>query len=250
VVTGASRGIGRAIAERLAADGALVAVHYGSNQVAAEETVARIARAGGNAFAIRAGLGDDQGVDALFGGLDEGLSGRALDILVNNAAVPPAGPIESSTPEEFDRLFAVNVKAPFFIIQRAIPRMSGRGRIITISSVATRVAIPTQTSFAMAKGAVETMSLTLANELGARGITVNAVAPGTTKTDANAAVFEQPPGTEAYLASMTALDRLGRADDVADAVAFLASDDGRWVTGHVLDVSGGMHLGPRAPSRT
>lgn len=245
LVTGASGGIGRAIAQRLAADGALVAVHYGSNQAAATETIARIHQDGGSAFAVQADLADDHGVDALFAGLDSNLSGRGLDILVNNAAAPPAGPIRTSTPEEFDRLFAVNVKAPFFIIQQAIPRLRDGGRIITISSVATRVANPTQTSFAMTKGAVETMSFTLANELGARGITVNAVAPGATKTDVNAAVFDDLPVPEAYLAEMTALGRLGQAQDIADAVAFLASDDGRWVTGQVLDVSGGIHLGLR-----
>jgi 3-oxoacyl-[acyl-carrier protein] reductase len=245
LVTGASRGIGRAIAERFAADGAVVAAHYGSNEAGANETVVRIEQAGGSAFAVGAELGVDGDVDALFAGLDRGLSGRPLDILVNNAAAAPAGPIETNTAEDFDRLFAVNVKAPFFIIQRALPQMRDGGRIITISSVATRVANPTQTAFAMTKAAVETMGFTLANQLGTRGITVNTVAPGATKTDANVALFDAP-GTEAYFAAMTALDRLGRAEDVADAVAFLASDDGRWITGQVLDVTGGLYLGPRA----
>jgi 3-oxoacyl-[acyl-carrier protein] reductase len=244
VVTGASRGIGRAIAERLAADGAKVAVHYGTGEAAAKETVARIERDGGRAFPVRAELGTAGDVDALFAGLERGLAGQPLDILVNNAAAAPAGPIEADTPERFDHLFAVNVKAPYFIIQRAIPRMSDGGRIITLSSVVTRAANPGQTSFAMTKGAVETMSLTLANALGPRGITVNAVAPGATRTETNAAWFEAP-GTEEFLAGMTALDRLGRAEDVVGVVAFLASEDGRWVTGQVLDASGGLHLGVR-----
>ena len=244
LVTGASRGIGRAIARRLAADGAEVAVHYGGNRTAADETVAAIEAAGGRAFAVRAELGVDGDVDTLMAGLERGLAGRGLDVLVNNAAAPPAGPIGTDTPERFDHLFAVNVKAPYFLVQRALPLLRDGGRIITLTSVATRVANPGQTSFAMGKGALETMTLTLAAALGTRGITVNAVAPGATRTDVNAAVFEAP-GLAEFITGQTALDRLGRADDVADVVAFLASDDARWITGQVLDASGGIHLGLR-----
>ncbi|MEV0825048.1 SDR family oxidoreductase [Nonomuraea rubra] len=245
VVTGASRGIGRAIALRLAADGANVAVHYGGSESGANETVAMIEKAGGHAFAVRAELGTAGDVDTLFTGLERGLAGRGLDILVNNAAALPAGPIETDTPEQFDRLFAVNVKAPYFIIQRALPLLRDGGRIITLTSAAARMALPGQTSFAMGKGALETMTLTLASALGVRGITVNAVAPGATKTDVNVPVFEAP-GVEELITGQTALNRLGRAEDVADAVAFLASDDGRWITGQVLDASGGLHLGARS----
>ncbi|MFB4283996.1 MULTISPECIES: SDR family oxidoreductase [unclassified Nonomuraea] len=245
VVTGASRGIGRAIALRLAADGADVAVHYGGSESGANETVAMIEKAGGHAFAVRAELGTSGDVDTLFTGLERGLAGRGLDILVNNAAALPAGPIETDTPEQFDRLFAVNVKAPYFIIQRALPLLRDGGRIITLTSVAARMALPGQTSFAMGKGALETMTLTLASALGIRGITVNAVAPGATKTDVNVPVFEAP-GVEELITGQTALNRLGRAEDVADAVAFLTSDDGRWITGQVIDASGGLHLGARS----
>ncbi|WP_049578421.1 SDR family oxidoreductase [Streptomyces sp. SBT349] len=244
VVTGASRGIGRAIAQRLAADGAEIAVHYGSGESAAKETVAGIEKAGGRAFAVRAELGTAGDVDTLVTAVERGLAGRPLDILVNNAAALPAGPIETDTPEQFDRLFAVNVKAPYFLIQRALPLLRDGGRIITLTSVAARMALPGQTSFAMGKGALETMTLTLASALGTRGITVNAVAPGATKTDVNVPVFEAP-GVEELITGQTALDRLGRAEDVADAVAFLASDDGRWITGQILDASGGLHLGAR-----
>lgn len=243
VVTGASRGIGRAIAQRLAADGAEVAVHYGTGEAAADETVAAIRAAGGRAFAVRAELGVAGDVDTLMAGLAHGSAG--LDILVNNAAAPPAGPIGTDTPERFDHLFAVNVKAPYFLVQRVLPLMREGGRIINVSSVATRVANPGQTSFAMGKAALETMTFTLAGALGSRGITVNAVAPGATRTTDNAAVFEAP-GLAEFITGQTALDRLGRADDVADVVAFLASDDARWITGQVLDASGGLHLGLRA----
>ncbi|WP_331772065.1 SDR family oxidoreductase (plasmid) [Embleya sp. NBC_00888] len=245
LVTGASRGIGRAIAARLAAKGAMVAVHFGTDEDGAKATVEEIERGGGTAFAVGAELGGDDDVETLFAGVEAGLGGRPLDILVNNAAAPPAGPMGVTTRAEFDRLFAVNVRAPYFIIQRALPLLRDGGRIVTISSVATRMANPGQTSFAMTKGAVETMGMTLANELGTRGITVNAVAPGATRTASNTSVFEAP-GLAELIAASTALDRLGGPDDVADVVVFLASDAARWITGQVIDASGGLFLGPRA----
>jgi 3-oxoacyl-[acyl-carrier protein] reductase len=237
-VTGSSRGIGRAIAERLAADGVEVAVHYHRDKAGAEETLARI----GRGFVVGAELGVPGDVENLISQLEADLAGRPLDILVNNAAVLPAGPIETDTVEAFDRLFAVNVRAPYFLTQRVLPLLRDGGRIISISSVATRIAIPAQTSFAMSKGALETMTLALAQAAGTRGITVNAVAPGATATPVNAALFETPGLTES-LTDLTALGRLGQADDVAAVVAFLASDDARWITGQVLDASGGLHLG-------
>ena len=167
-------------------------VHFGTDKDGATATVDEIERAGGTAFAVGAELGVDGDVETLFAGVEAGLAGRPLDILVNNAAAAPAGPLGATTRAEFDHLFAVNVRAPYFIIQRALPLLRDGGRIITISSVATRMANPTQTSFAMTKGAVETMSMTLANELGARGITVNAVAPGATRTATNGSSFEAP----------------------------------------------------------
>src|SRR5690606_23254574 len=135
--------------------------------------------------AVEAELGVDDDVETLFAGVEASLAGRSLDILVNNAAAAPAGPLGVTTRTEVDHLFAVNVRAPYFVIQRALPLLRDGGRIVTISSVATRMANPSQTSFAMTKGAIETMSMTLANELGARGITVNAVAPGATRTATN-----------------------------------------------------------------
>jgi 3-oxoacyl-[acyl-carrier protein] reductase len=242
LVTGASRGIGRGIAERLAADGAVVAVHYASNEAAAKGTVAVIEHAGGRAFPVRAELGRDGAVDALFASLEERLGGQPLDILVNNAAGPVGGRIAEATPEAFDEIFAINVRAPFFVIQRALPLLRDGGRIVTISSVATRLAATHQTSYATTKAAIEVMSLALANELGSRGITVNAVRSGTTE-HADTPVY-QDPAFRAALIDMTALERLGSPADIAGVVAFLASDDGRWITGQVLDASGGQFLGP------
>lgn len=244
LVTGASRGIGRSIAQRLAGAGARVAVHYGEDEVAAQQTVDEVTRAGGSAFSVRASLGSPGDVDELFAGLEAGLDGAGLDIVVNNAAAPPAGPMGVTTEEQFDRLFAVNVRAPYFIIQRALPLLRDFGRIITISSVAVRMANGSQTSFAMTKGAVETMTMTLANVVGTRGITVNAVAPGATRTSTNQGVFASAD-VVGPIVRYTALDRLGEAEDVAEVVRFLASDGARWVTGQVIDASGGLFLGPR-----
>ncbi|MEV0749229.1 SDR family oxidoreductase [Streptomyces sp. NBC_01220] len=244
LVTGASRGIGRAVAARLAAERVMVLVHFGTDADGAAATVEEVERAGGTALAVRAELGVDDDAETLFAGVEDALAGRPLDVLVNNAAAPPAGPLGTTTRAQFDHLFAVNVRAPYFIIERALQLMPEGGRIITISSVATRMAHSAQTSFAMTKAAVETMSRTLANQLGARGITVNAVAPGVTRTPANGAVFDVPGLTE-QITAMTALDRLGGPDDVADVVAFLASGAARWVTGQVIDASGGLFLGPR-----
>lgn len=239
LVTGGSRGIGRAIAQRLAADGALVAVHYGTDEDAAKETVASIERRGGHAFAVRAELGVPGDVDTLFAGLGD----RPLDILVNNAAVS-AGSIESTTPEEFDRVFAVNVKAPFFIVQRALTRLTDGGRIINISSADTRIAITHELAYSMTKGALNVFGRTLANQVGLRGITVNTVAPGVTDTGKIDYILENP-AILAAMKSSTALDRIGQPDDIADIVAFLASDDARWITGHLIDATGGTLLGPR-----
>jgi 3-oxoacyl-[acyl-carrier protein] reductase len=246
LVTGASRGIGRAIAERLAADGALVAVHYGSNETAARETVGAIEKAGGQAFAVRADLAETAELDALFAGLQNGLAGRPLDVLVNNAAVTDyTATIEGATPEAFDRLFAVNVRAPLFVIQRALPLMPDGGRIVNVSSGVTWFAIP-EVVYGMSKGALNVLTRSLAQTQGRRGITVNTVSPGITETDMNGWLTESPEAAR-QVAGMIALGRHGQPADIADAVAFFASDDGRWVTGQTLEVNGGLLLGPPAP---
>jgi NAD(P)-dependent dehydrogenase (short-subunit alcohol dehydrogenase family) len=247
LVTGASRGIGRAIALRLAADGARVAVHYGADGAAAKETVRLIEGAGGQAYLVPATFGTPDGVDRLFAGLTEGLAGAGLDILVNNAGIPSMSPIGDVTPEELERLLAVNVVAPFFVTKRALPLLNDGARIINIGSTATRIAVSTQIGYTMTKAALEAMAASLANELGGRGITVNTVAPGPVLTDMTA-VHTADPAAVAGLTAITALGRLGEPSDVADAVGFLAGPAGRWVTGHTLDVSGGTFLGPVIPA--
>jgi NAD(P)-dependent dehydrogenase (short-subunit alcohol dehydrogenase family) len=243
LVTGASRGIGKAIALRLAADGATVAVHYARNDEAAGETLREIQQAGGQAFAVRAELGVDNDVHTLFTALERGLDGRPLDILVNNAAMQAAGPIDKTTPADFDLMYAINVKAPFFITQRALALMPDGGRIINISSAVTRIALP-ELAYAMTKGAIDAFSHTLAQDVGMRGITVNTVAPGPTATESQAWMVSSPD-MEARMAAGNALNRVGRPADIADVVGFLASHDARWVTGQILDATGGCFLGPR-----
>jgi NAD(P)-dependent dehydrogenase (short-subunit alcohol dehydrogenase family)/2-polyprenyl-6-methoxyphenol hydroxylase-like FAD-dependent oxidoreductase len=244
LVTGASRGMGRATALRLAADGALVAVHYNENAAAAEEVVERIEKDGGRAFTVQAELGVRGDVHQLFLGLEEGLRERTgearLDILVNNAGVMGGLAPEDTTPEAFDHIFAVNARAPFFLIQRSLRIMRDGGRIINISSGLTRVANPQEIAYAMSKGAVEQLAHHFAKLLGLRGITVNSVAPGITRNDNP--VFGIPEVVE-QMAALSAFGRVGEPEDVADVVAFLASDASRWITGAFVDATGGTLLG-------
>ncbi|MEV0604417.1 SDR family oxidoreductase [Streptomyces sp. NPDC050315] len=244
LVTGSSRGMGRATAVRLAREGALVAVHYTSNKEAAAETVAAIETEGGRAFTVRAELGVPGDVHELFLALEAGLKERTgstdLDILVNNAGEMGGVSVEDTTPEKFDRLVAVNAKAPFFLIKRALKNMPDGGRIINISSGLTHFANPEEIAYAMTKGAVEQLALHFAKLLGPRNITVNSVAPGITRN--GNPVFDIPEAVE-QMAQLSAFNRVGEPEDVADVVTFLATDDARWVTGAFLDASGGTLLG-------
>ncbi|GHE66415.1 SDR family oxidoreductase [Streptomyces thermocarboxydus] len=244
LVSGSSRGIGRATALRLARDGALVAVHCSGNRAAAEETVAAVEKDGGRAFSVVAELGVPGDVHELFLALERELKERTgtttLDILVNNAGVMGGVDPEELTPEQFDRLWAVNAKAPYFLVQRALAHLPDGGRIINISSGLTRVANPQEIAYAMTKGAVDQLTLHFAKHLGPRGITVNSVGPGI--TDNGSAVFSDPEAVAA-MAGYSVFNRVGEARDIADVVAFLASDDSRWITGSYLDASGGTLLG-------
>ncbi|GGV13409.1 short-chain dehydrogenase [Streptomyces filipinensis] len=243
LVTGGSRGIGRAVALRLAAEGALVAIHYGGNDDAAKETVTRIEEAGGRAFTIQARFGEEGAVDKVFEGLVAGLTGRGLDILVNNAGISSTSSISQVSADEWDRLLAVNVTAPFFVIQRALPLLNDGGRVVNVGSTASRFAVSTQIGYTVTKAAVESLAPSLANELGRRGITVNTVAPGAVRTDLTAG-YTSIPEVVAGLEAITALGRLGEPEDVADVVGFLVGPGGRWITGRTIDVSGGTYLGP------
>ncbi|MYT74276.1 MULTISPECIES: SDR family oxidoreductase [unclassified Streptomyces] len=244
LVTGSSRGIGRATAIRLAREGALVAVHCSSNREAADETVAAIEKEGGRGFSVLAELGVPGDVHGLFLALERELKERTgsatLDILVNNAGVMGGVAPEDLTPEAFDRLFAVNAKAPYFLVQRALDNLPDGGRIINISSGLTRVANPQEVAYAMTKGAIDQLTLHFAKHLGPRGITVNSVGPGI--TDNGTPVFDDPEAVAA-MADYSVFGRVGETRDIADVVAFLAGDDSRWITGSYLDASGGTLLG-------
>ncbi|MFK8849005.1 glucose 1-dehydrogenase [Streptomyces sp. Ac-502] len=242
LVTGGSRGIGRAIAERLGRDGALVAVHYGRDEAAAKETVTAIEEAGGQAFALRAELGVPGDAAALWSAFDAQTEG--LDILVNNAGIDGRRePLPGVTEEDFDRVFAVNTKAPFFVTQLGLARLRDGGRIINISTVLTRgAASPELIAYSMTKGALDVFTSTLAKDLGPRGITVNAVAPGVIDTDMNAAWLRDDPEAWRTSAEISPLGRVGEPRDIGDIVAFLASDDSRWITGQWVDATGGALL--------
>ncbi|WP_406201521.1 SDR family oxidoreductase [Streptomyces europaeiscabiei] len=245
LVTGASRGIGRAIARRLAREGALTAVHYGSNEQAAQHTLKLITQDGGQAFAVHAELGVPGDIETLYTHMEDTLArqhkGPELDILVNNAAISGSARIHDVTPELFDRLFAVNTRSPLFLVQRGLKNLRDGGRIINISSAATRIAYPESLIYSMTKGALNTLTLALAKELGPRNITVNTINPGYIETDMNKHK-RQTPQTTAHLAAHSTHNRIGQPDDIADITAFLASDASRWITGQHLDASGGTHL--------
>ncbi|WP_231948819.1 SDR family oxidoreductase [Jiangella alkaliphila] len=242
LVTGGGRGIGQAISRRLAAEGAHVVVHYGANQEAAQATATSIRQAGGRADILGATLGGhdiEQDAAALWAGFDA-ISDR-LDVLVNNAGIADGrGTIDDVEFDSLARLLAVNTLAPFFVTKLALPRISDGGRIVNVSTHLTRgAAQPDLIGYAMTKGAIDVFTATLGKQLGERGITVNAVAPGVVDTDMNAAWLDH---ARDMVAMQSPLGRVAQPSDIGDVVAFLASDDSRWVTGQHIDTSGGALL--------
>lgn len=244
LVTGGSRGIGRAIAETLAGQGALVAVHYGKNQKAADDTVAAIKSAGGDAFAVQAELTETGAASKLFAVVDAELTRRTgttkFDILINNAGIAPFVGFADTTEAVMDEIYAVNVKALYFITQEAVKRLNDGGRIVSTTSIVSRLPFPAVAPYSILKAPVDNLTKLLAVELGPRGINVNAVAPGVIATDM--AEFVHSPEGKAMTLSKQALQRIGQAQDVADVVAFLAGPASRWVTGEIIEVGGGTGL--------
>lgn len=245
LVTGASRGIGRGIALRLAREGAIVAVHYGQREKEAASVVDEILQHGGFAFTIGANLTTQDGIRDLYTTFDEELQKRIgenqFDILVNNAGIGQILTLEEATEESVDEVLNINVKAPLFVTQHALSRLRDGGRIINISSLVTRAASPSVFTYSVSKGAINTFTLALARELGSRNITVNAILPGIINTEMNAGTLQNPDGQK-YAAGLSVFNRWGEPDDVADIAAFLASEESRWITGQLIDASGGSHL--------
>lgn len=239
VVTGASRGIGAAIAQRLAADGAELVLHYGSGRAEAQALAASLRDAGHKAHLLQADLaaidGGQQFVQRL-----AALQLPRIDVLVNNAGVALFAGLDGTSAEEFEKLVSVNMRSLFFVTQGVVPLMPNGGRIVNIGTAATRIAFPGITAYSASKGFVDALTLQLAAELGARGITVNAVAPGAIDTRMGAWIHG--PGGKETLAQVQALPGVGQPEHVAGVVAFLAGPDGAWTTGQVVDASGGTKL--------
>jgi 3-oxoacyl-[acyl-carrier protein] reductase len=234
LVTGASRGIGRASALALARQGAEVLIHYSSGEKEADDFAH-----GGKAQKVGADLRAADGPHKLAAAVRE-IVGKQLDILVANAGISKAASIEDTTVEDFDNLFAVNVRAPYFLVQQLLPVLGEGSSVVLLSSLAAHSAVGVLSAYAATKGAVDTLVKHFASALGERGIRVNAVAPGVVATDMSN--FTKTDAGRDITLGMQALKRIAQPDDIAGAVAFLASDAARWVTGDTLHVDGGSRL--------
>src|SRR4030081_401077 len=246
LVTGASRGIGRATASALAEAGAHVLVHYGRSVQGAESLIADIRSKEGRADAIRADLGTPE-APILLAKEVRSIVGERLDVLVSNAGISKSATIKDHTVEDFDNLFATIVRSPFFLVQQLLPVLGEGSNIIVISSIGAYAVLgkpglenPSILAYASTKGALETLAKNWAAILGPRGIRVNAIAPGAIDTDMSN-LRKTEAGREMTL-GMQALKRIGKPEDVADVVAFLASDAARWITGASIPVDGGSKL--------
>jgi 3-oxoacyl-[acyl-carrier protein] reductase len=239
LVTGASRGIGRATALALAKAGAQVLVHYNGGEKEATAVVAEIRKAGGKADKVTADLRASDGPHALAERV-RAIVGDRLDILVASAGIAKAGTIEETTVEDFDALFAVNVRAPYFLLQQLLPVMCKGSSVVLLSSLAAHASVGTLSAYAATKGAIDTLVKHFAAALGERGIRVNAVAPGVVPTDMSS--FAKTDAGRKFTLGIQALKRMAQPDDIGAAIVFLASDEARWITGDTLRVDGGSKL--------
>jgi 3-oxoacyl-[acyl-carrier protein] reductase len=241
VVTGASKGIGAAIAKRLAADGAQVVVNYSSSREAAEKVVSDIAKAGGKAVAIGGSVANEADIDKLFAETNKIFS--KVDILVNNAGIYSFSPLEQVTAEDYKRQYDTNVLGLLLTTKAALPHFPAEGgSVVNISSIASTLAPAAASVYASTKGAVDTITKSLAKELGARNIRVNAVNPGYVITEGTKSAGFTDSDFEKQAVAETPLGRAGQPEDIAPPVAFLASDDARWITGETIFVSGGAAI--------
>jgi 3-oxoacyl-[acyl-carrier protein] reductase len=235
VVTGASGGIGRAVAERLGADGMAVAVHYGRNADTAKEVATAVENAGGQATIVAADIGDGDSVAAMFDAVEAEFGG--VDVVANTAGIMLLAPLAELDIDVFDRMHRINVRGTFLVSQQAARRVRDGGAIVNFSSSVVRLSLPTYTAYAATKGAVDAMTMILAKELSGRDITVNAIAPGPTATPLF--LDGKDDTTIERLASMSPLGRLGTPEDAAETVAYLAGP-GRWINGQVIYANGGV----------
>ncbi|MCJ2180246.1 SDR family NAD(P)-dependent oxidoreductase [Novosphingobium album (ex Hu et al. 2023)] len=245
LVTGASRGLGRATAEDLAACGALVAINYASNDKAAQDTLQAIESAGGKAFLIKSPQGSFEAAEEMAAALDEELTKRTgsngLDILVNNAGGGPVHSLDTTTPEIFNQVLSTNFSGAFFATKVLKPRLRDGGRVIFVSSLGARNALPDYVIYACAKSAIETLTKVVAKELGPRNITVNCITPGMIESDANADLRENEQ-LKQHLMSITPLGRIGVPSEFSGVVRSLVSPQMNYVTGQNIEISGGMSL--------
>ncbi len=241
VVTGASKGIGAAIAERLGKDGANVVVNYASDKAGAERVVKNIEKSGGKAIAVQANVARKADIQKLFEQATKAFG--QVDVLVNNAGVYEFRPLEAIDEEHFHKQFDVNVLGLLLTTQEAVRHMNGEGgSVINISSVVAQTPPATGSVYSATKGAVDVVTRSLAQELGARNIRVNSLSPGMTDTEGLRSSQGEDKTFRDYAVSRTPLGRVGSSQDIADAVAFLASDDSRWITGESILASGGLRL--------
>ena len=246
LVTGGSRGVGKNAALRLAEYGSDVIITYRSKQVEAEEVVAEIAKTGQKAVALPLDVSDVSSFDEFMKEVATVLKANwqrdNFDFLINNAGIDTYSLIAEMTEEAFDSLFNVHFKGAFFFTQKALPLMANGGRIINLSTGLARFSLPGYGAYAAMKGAIEVFTRYLAKELGQRGITANAVAPGAIETDFTRPAFEANPQVKEVIAAQTALGRVGVPEDIGGVIAFLCSEDARWVNAQRIEASGGMFL--------
>jgi NAD(P)-dependent dehydrogenase (short-subunit alcohol dehydrogenase family) len=246
LITGASRGLGKDMALRLAQTGCDIIITYQSKLAEASEVVAQIKLGGQKATALQLDVGQiksfDGFVDKLQTVLNQEFGTEKLDILINNAGVGATIPIAQVTEEDFDRLVNIHFKGVYFLTQKLLSFINNEGRIVNISSGTTRFSNPGYSVYASAKSAIETFTRYLAKEVGARGITVNVLAPGAIETDFNNATIRSNPQIKGFIASNTALGRVGQAEDIGGIVAFLCSPDAKWINGQRIEATGGVFL--------
>jgi len=246
LITGGSRGLGKNAALRLAEKGIDVILTYRSKKEEADAVVTQIEECGQKALALPLDTSDSKSFDGFMGRVMQHLREKwetdTFDFLINNAGIDAHSLIGETTEEAFDNLFNVHFKGVYFLTQKALPLLADHGRIINISTGLARFTIPGYAAYASMKGAIETFTRYLAKEVGSRGITANVVAPGAIETDFTRASFDANPQVKGFLASQTALGRVGVADDIGGVVAFLCSEDARWITAQRIEASGGMFL--------